>query len=124
TRPSCWPAVTCSPTETAIEPYCMCAYEVVMSSPSVLCCTSTFTPRPPPFSVASTTTPSATDMTGVPLPGLKSTPSWNVEQPEQGAARGPKPDARFDQSTTGQTMAPVSTTDTEPTPATSETMGG
>ena len=25
TRPSCWPAVTCCPTETAIEPNCMCA---------------------------------------------------------------------------------------------------
>ena len=90
----------------------------------MLCCTSTFTPRPPPFSVASTTTPSAIDMTGVPSPGLKSMPSWKVEHPPQGALRGPKPDARFSQFTTGHTMASPSAIETEPTLATSETMGG
>src|SRR5690606_870914 len=124
TRPTCWPAVTESPTETASEPYCMCAYELVMSSPPMLCCTSTLTPSPPPFSVASTTTPSAIDMTGVPSPGLKSMPSWNVEHPPQGADLGPKPEARFSQVTTGQTIRSDSTTETSPTPATCDTMGG
>ena len=102
----------------------MCAYELVMSSPPMLCCTSTLTPSPPPSSVASTTTPSAIDITGVPLPGLKSTPSWNVEQPEHGAERGPKPEARFSELTTGHTIASDSTIDTLPTFATSEKMGG
>ena len=95
-----------------------------MSSPPMLCCTSTLTPSPPPSSVASTTTPSAIDITGVPLPGLKSTPSWIVEQPEHGRRAGRSPTRASRRVTTGHTIARTSMIDTLPTPATSEKMGG
>src|SRR3546814_3332970 len=61
-----WPGSTCS------DPYCMCAYLLEISSPSITWSITTVTPKAPPDSVAMRTVPSAIAWTGEPAPGTKS----------------------------------------------------